>query len=231
MYKAVIEVSPAENTEAKQAFWQDAELGLLQSSEQLAEVLAALTGKVARQPKDLVAHLRRVHFCFQHALADALYAALLDVVIVLDGKGQDLTRRLMAGCRGRLNAADLVHLKNLRRTPRQPVGNRHSLFTSGVRGTFDLIENRQGIEHTVEPLLLARDFIEYSQLDEAMTVLETALLETPERNDIQTALAELYRSTDSRGRFLKTHRFLHAMAVDLSADWRNLALTFAGETP
>lgn len=229
MYDTVIETSAGANNAVQPTFWQDSELGFLQNPDDLAEILSMLTGKTAAKPNDLITHLHRIYFCFEHGMADVLFAALLDLLIVLDGKGQNLARRILSGCRDRLNADDFAYLNRVWLRPYQATGNGHSLFTRGVQGSTRLLEHRKSDEPVVDPLQLANDFIEYSQLESAMIVLETALFENPERLDIQDALAELYRSTENRSRFLRSHQLLQAICVDLSGDWQRLAQTLTGK--
>ncbi|MCI0734090.1 MAG: hypothetical protein L0Y38_09760, partial [Methylococcaceae bacterium] len=70
-----------------------------------------------------------------------------------------------------------------------------------------------------DPLQQARDYLEYCQIDEARMVLERAVLENPERMDIQTELLELYQAGRDLENFKKLYRELMDSGIPLAADW------------
>ncbi|MGY6277120.1 tetratricopeptide repeat protein [Methylomonas sp. MgM2] len=191
--------------------------------------LNVLSSKVSRKPRDLMAHLKRIFFCYQNALAEPLYASILDFLIVLNGKGREISLRVIHGSRSQLHSYRTSEIKRALSNPHQAPGNRYSLFTSGISGTTHLIEISQGSEEQHDYLALANDFIEFSQLEEAMSVLEQGLDRYPERQDLQAALLELYKSTDSRDRFRKAYKAIKAESAPLIDDWRRLADFFDGK--
>ena len=212
-------------------FWDNEPLLFADESQQADSILNTLIFKVIRKPRDLIAHLRRIYFCYQNALSEPLYAALVDFLIVLNGKGRSLSVRLIHGCRSQLDPAQIVAFKSAVSGPCQMTGNRYSLFTTGTLGTSQVVEisrnNRQ--EHR-DYLTLADDFIEFSQLEEAMSILEVGLDRQPERQDLQVALLELYRSTNSRERFNNSYEAIKAVSVPLADEWQLLADFFDGNT-
>lgn len=192
--------------------------------------LNTLILKVCRRPSDLMAHLHRIYFCYAHALSEPLYAALLDLLIVLDGKGHDLNRRLIMGCRAQLAAEQWLALNTANRQPQSLQGNKFCLFTQGLIGRTQLLQIKRQTAVAQDPLLLARDFIEYSQLDAAMTTLEQALSTDSSRTDIQTLLLELYQSTSNQQRFQNQYDSMVKNAAPLIDAWRALAEVFAGKS-
>lgn len=192
--------------------------------------LNTLILKVCRKPGDLMAHLHRIYFCYAHALSEPLYAALLDLLIVLDGKGHDLCRRLIMGCRKQLDTEQWLALNTANHQPQSLQGNKFCLFTQGLIGTTELLHVKRQQTVGRDPLLLARDFIEYSQLDAAMTTLEQALTTDSFRTDIQTLLLELYQSTSNHQRFQNQYDSMVKNAAPLIDAWRALAEVFAGKT-
>lgn len=193
-------------------------------------ILAVLTHKVGKKPRDLFAHVRRIYFCYQQALSEPLYAALLDLLIILDGKGRQFSQRLLQGSRSRLDAVQWSLCKQALDSPANVAGNRHSLFTTGTIGTLHLVEIRRKQQEQHDYLALANDYIEYSQLEEAMAVLERGLDEQPGRQDFQAALLELYRSTLSSERFRTRYEAMQSSGLPLIEDWRAVADFFAGMT-
>lgn len=193
-------------------------------------ILDTLVLRVARKPKDLLAHLRRIYFCYHNALPESLYAALLDLLIILDQKGKDLSRRLILGSRSMLDAEQLAFLISVIQGPQPVKGNRFSLFTKGLVGVSQLIEvDQQPAELQYDYLGLAYDFIEYSQLEEAMAILEQGLEKSPDRQDLQTLLLELYKSTQNNERFQHCYDRMIKFGKPLINEWALLAVFFNGK--
>jgi len=211
------------------SLWHDHELTLFgYSVTDEGQLLNALVFKVRRNPKNLVAHLRRIYFCYQARLTVQLYAALLDFLIVLQGRGRALSHRMVYGSRPQLNEQQFLALEAATDHCSNQ-GNRFSLFTSGLLGKCELVEYRQlPNEEKHDFLTLANDFIEYSQLDQAMEVLEAGVRANPERQDLQDALLELYKSTRNHGRFETLYKALGASGVPLVDEWRTTAIFFEG---
>ena len=108
--------------------------------------------------------------------------------------------------------------------------NRFCALNSGRVGRSDLVRQHDKVQIQHDFLALANDFIEYSQLDQAMDVLETGVSQLPERQDLQQALLQLYKSTDSRMRFQAFRQNFLAADTLLINDWQTLAGFFAGQS-
>ena len=188
--------------------------------------LNALVLKVSRNPKDLLAHLRRIYFCFENALSEPLYAALLDLLIVLDDKGHDLRRRLLAGCRSQLDDQQLLALNVVCHGLQNIQGNQFSLFTKGLIGKSQLLNVGKPVQAQQDALILAKDFIEYSQLEQAMSTLEQAMEIEPDREDIQLLLLELYQSTRSVERFQNQFHAITQRGASKIQAWQALTDVF-----
>jgi len=212
------------------AFWDNEPLLFADESQAINSNLRTLSSKVSRKPIDLMAHLHRIYFCYRNALIDPLYAALLDFLIILNGKGRKISSRLIHGSRSQLDPNQIALLKNALACTDRSQGNRFSLFATGIVGTTQLVEILHKEQEQHDYLALANDFIEFSQLEEAMSVLEQGLNDYPERQDMQAALLELYKSTDSRERFNQMYESIKAVNVSLSDDWKMLADFFDGKT-
>lgn len=192
-------------------------------------ILEALVFQVRRRPKNLLAHLRRIYFCFQNALSEPLYAALLDLLIVLDDKGLDLSQRLIQGSRTQLDSTQLALLNNPKKSSQQAKSVRFSLFTLGLIGSPVLLDVKQKVQEQQDYLTLANDFIEFSQLEEAMMVLETGLAKQPARQDLQTAVLQLYKARHNQDRFQNQYEALSGSGVTLVEDWQLVAEFFSGK--
>ncbi|AEF99769.1 hypothetical protein Metme_1346 [Methylomonas methanica MC09] len=222
-------VTTATNSISPHAFSDDEAMAYETGLSSTASVLNTLVLRVARKPKDLLAHIRRIYFCYQNAMREPLYAALLDLLLVLDQKGQILSRRVILGCRPMLDAEQFATLKDISLGTRQVQSNRLSLFNKGVVGKSQLLEVNRSAQVQHDYMGLARDFIEYSQLEEAMTILEQGLEELPGRQDLQALLLELYRSTQSIGRFQNHYKWIIKSGAPILNEWQQLAAFFNGK--
>lgn len=189
--------------------------------------LERLVFRVARAPKSLRAHVQRIHYCFGHYMNEQLAGALIDLLIVLEQAGFELRRRMIFGARSRLTDSQFQTLRAALNDPRFAAdslpGNRFSLFLKGLgssRALVEILPEESEVEH--DALQLARDYIEYSQLDEAVQVLETALLKHPERIELHDELLALLRSTRDRAAFQRVYDELSRLDAQLPPAWAEL---------
>ena len=70
--------------------------------------------------------------------------------------------------------------------------------------------------------------MEYGQLEQALEVLENAILEIPDRFDIQNELLELYVVTKNKLAYIKMTSQLTECQLNISIEWQNSAIYFAG---
>jgi len=210
-------------------FWHDQELSLF-NHDPVGDnrMLDSLAFKVRRDPKNLLSHLRRIYFCYDKRLSEQLYAALLDFLIVLQGKGEAISRRMIFGCRHQLDEQKLFVLQTTLSQDLEQHSNLYCLFTTGLTGKPELVEYQRQTGRSYDTLALANDFIEFSQLEQAMDVLENGIFSSPERQDLQKALLQLYQSTKNRERFLSFYQKIVASAIPLGEDWRLAANFFEG---
>jgi hypothetical protein len=158
-----------------------------------------LAHRITRNPLDLRAHTQRVYLYLTNRDAGGAYAALLDLFISLGGKGYSLRRHLLQLCSGILDAAQQKsfrsHLKTglLSTTPLTMTGS--SLLHKGVESSLPLISKEEihSAKATTDPLSEAREYLEYGQLEPAMSTLETAIIADPSQADIMNELLELYK--------------------------------------
>jgi len=73
-----------------------------------------------------------------------------------------------------------------------------SVLNQGLSGCLELVSlvaDKPASEEQRDPLIEALEYLEYSQVEQALSVLETAVLKQPTRNDLQENLLEIYLST------------------------------------
>jgi hypothetical protein len=170
--------------------------------------------------------LQRIHYCFSHYLNEQLYAALIDLLIVLNAAGRELSKRMILGSRSRLTDSQFQALKQVLKNHGSAESlpcNRFSLFAKGLQSSSVLVQMLEAARETEhDPLQLARDYVEFSQLDEAARVLEQAILIRPERSELHRELLSLYRSTRDRIGFKRIHDELIRVGASLPPEWAQL---------
>lgn len=191
------------------------------------QILESLIFKILTEPKALRVHLQRIFFCYQHNLTDDLFAALTDFLIILGGKGREISRRMVRGTKSKLSTSQYATLKNALNLSADELkllkGNVYSLFSLGLIGSNVLVEKETQTKlPEIDPLDLARDYIAYSQLDTAMDTLENAIFVNFDRQELHDDLLELYKLTRSKDRFLKMYNSLSEKIATIPAAWNEL---------
>jgi hypothetical protein len=197
--------------------------------------LEKLVYQIARKPKCLIIHVQRIYHCFQNNLNEQLYAALIDFLIILNQRGFPLSWRMVLGAKSRLTSEQFQVLENYLNTvnsePRLLSGNQFTIFTKGIIGVSRLITQSEKFDkdNDDDPLVIARDHIEYSQLSEAKQVLEKAVLERPDREDLQQEILELFKSTRDSDGFYQMLAELSRLKESVSDEWNQLNNFFKGQ--
>lgn len=180
--------------------------GFRPSLQYSAQYLPELVHEIQKHPKNLNAHVQRIFCCYRENLTAPLYAALVDFLIVLNKRGKAISWRLIGGALSKLSSSQGALLKAVLTGEINDIslleGNGYSVFCRGLSGTVKLIEKLdEQKEYFSDPLKLAQDAVEYSQLEDAMLILERAIEEQPQSLELHTFLLELYKCTHNRTRF------------------------------
>ena len=192
-------------------------------------ILSRLVHLILRNPKNLLAHVQRIHFCYQKSKEIQLYAALLDLFVVLDGKATALANKMLYATRSVLAEEDFVGLKAYLQSGKMETirDNCFAVIPAFSPAASVLIHKEipQGeIKHDF--LQLAHSYIEYSQLEEAIGVLEQALDDEPSNIEVQQLLLQLYRSTSNVIRFKTKFSESVANNLELIPEWQELDMFF-----
>ncbi len=165
------------------------------NSQWLADTLAH---RVARLPKNLRTHVQRVFLHQTENDSDALFAALLDLFIVLANRGLALRQRLLHTSENQLTSKQyeflLKHLESgVFAYEEHPAAPRSRLSQGGdLQDDFIGKIDQQNQQDARPPIEQAQDFLNYGQLEQAQQVLEQALIENPDDLAVSQELAELY---------------------------------------
>ncbi|MEQ1529187.1 MAG: hypothetical protein ABL925_07715 [Methylococcales bacterium] len=214
-------------------FWQQSQSLGVKPAVTDVDILNSLTARAVQKPKCLLTHVQRINFCYHARLTEQLYAALIDFLIILNKRGEAISRRMVNGTVSILTAeqSETLHnyLRDVKVDKQLLSGNRYSVFSKGLIGTIELVrytENKK--QRHVDPLSLARDFIEYSQLAEAQSVLEAAILIQPDRLELHEELLGLYQSTRNVSGFKHMLDDLIVAGVNIPDIWHQLDAYFKG---
>ena len=222
MFAGIENIYPA-TVESNQQFYVE-EILWSSAQETDNQLYQQITHKISRNPKSLIAHLQRIHTSYKSGWNEQLYASLSDLFFSLNGKGKPLSRRMLGSTRSLLSEQQYQLLEKYLSNYDKSLltGNRFSILTQGLIGSSFIVKKDDKKAVTHDPLLIARDYIEYSQLDDAKITLESGIINKPKRQDLQIELLDLYKLTNDKAAFNKMHSHLLGRKIKLSADWLTL---------
>ena len=186
---------------------------------------------IARNPKDLLAHVQRIHFASARGSRLEIYSAMLDLFIALGSHGLPLRRTMLAQVSSQLDPQQLVFLSDALKAgiSTRDVINDSGISTliSGYSGCDDLVTTQgpQG-EENGDPLQQAMASIECSDLEEARAILEESLYSDRTNMDQQKLLLEIYRKTGDKKHFMALYETFEGDSNPAYADWQALATHF-----
>lgn len=172
---------------------------------EVQEAWRHFTVQVARDPLDLEAHTRRVLLASRPPLTDRAFGALVDLFMALGGRGRGLRRQLLEQAMPWLDPDD-AHFLRLHLDTELPRGaqlpsQRWSVLDTAVLGSLRMVDlqRRQVAQET--PFQQAMSLLEYGDLAGARGMLEAALLEEPDHEEVNRELLAIYQhSRDDAGK-------------------------------
>jgi hypothetical protein len=187
------------------------------------DILENLVFEISKHPEHLITHIQRINYCFNKKNSELLFAALSDFFRVLDHKGLAISKRMYANVKSRLASDREEQLGQYLENTAELTENKCCVLGKGVIGTVNLVQqiySQSDQEH--DPLMLARDYIEFSQLEEAKHVLEKAIIEISQREALHIELLNLYKATKDANGFYKMNEALKALNNPLQDEWDKL---------
>jgi len=191
-------------------------------------LLNHLAHRVSRNPADLLSHVQRIILCADQRRVNETYGTLLDLFIALGDKGYDLRLRLLNRCRevlsmqqyDTLKAAALSGLSAIDVVPEAE----HSRLCAGISGSLKVVSMTDA--HLPAPstsvLNEARDLIDSDQIESARKLLESALLATPQDEEISRELLAVYRHTHDYAGLTATLEKLSSATLAALEEWQAL---------
>ncbi len=179
--------------------------------------------RIAAHPNDLTRHVQRIVLSYKNAWSHRYYAALSDLLWVLNGKGKALAWRLFNGGRALLNDTQKQQIESyLQSNDNQAVkASPDTLLINDLIGVSCWMTQSIASATISDPLTIAQGFIEYSQIDEAILTLEQAIRDDPECQELQTELLVLYKATRARERCFNFYQQQLSQGTSLSSEWQD----------
>ena len=190
--------------------------------------LRHLEQRIARDPRDLLSHVRRLHVARTLGDSDAVAGALTDLFLVLGKQGWRLRRRMLSLVGAQLTTEQLIffetHLEYGVDTNRAMPDFPQSRLSKRVTGTTQIVTRKgEGTARTDDPVELARESLAAGHPDVAQAVLEGALESDPGNTAVCEELLDLYSDRGLRKAFRKTYTSLLGRRLGCRHRWDELA--------
>ncbi len=171
---------------------------------------------IIENPSSLRHHITKIKLILEDkAEADQLVAALADLFCVLKKDGYELRKRMLRYSRSRLDEGTFMQLiKKLKSGDLLVDENWLASYPTltPISSVVEVIKNAdkeaENGEQTQDSLTLAYEYIENSQMDQALDTLEAAALEEPADIEIAELLIELYKQMSDNERLFAMHQKL-----------------------
>lgn len=191
--------------------------------------LGCLGHRILGKPTDLRAHVQRIFLLIKLGDGAALYSALLDLMIALGTHGQALKQRMLDLAKPLLAPATLDFLQ--RHLDAGFVADDPDL--GRVKGSLLRASDIQGhplvrrLDDGTAPVLSVQEqvdsLLEYGQLEQAVELLESALLQDPDQEAAAETLSGLYRSMQAEARWQGLCEQLQLNFGRIPKSWLNQA--------
>jgi len=190
-----------------------------------------LAHQVSKKPLDLTSHLQRFSLHRHHKHAEKTYAALLDLFVVLGNKGLPLRQRLLLQA-SRVISREHYHFLLSTLPDALAVTSDTPLHHLAVL-SMGRMQEKESVQqaHPADaqdnetPLQIARDLLNSGQINQAQEILESALLATPEDQDISCELLQIYRHTQNRESCIQMLKQLSSERLAAREQWVELIIT------
>jgi tetratricopeptide (TPR) repeat protein len=184
----------------------------------------------AREPGNLLNHVRRIYLHLALKESDALYGAMLDLYLVLGDKGERLRTHLLHQASALLAEKEhnlfLTHHQSGLQSYQSLPASQHSVlgnfFSDEKRLVKEQPQEQQSTHRVSDPLELAREELNFGDITVAQEILEQAVLQSPQRLGLHYGLLEIYKHTRSLEDLLKMKERLGDGLVIAETAWNQL---------
>lgn len=191
--------------------------------------LSCLGHRILGKPADLRAHVRRILLLAKDGDGAALYSALLDLMISLGANGRALKQQMLRLAEPLLAPATMTFFREHLDhgvTPDDPQVRRARgalLRVPQVVGQPLVTRVGESSTQLVSVMDQANSLLEYGQLEQAVELLENALLQDPDQESEAELLLGLYRLLREEPRW-------HGMCEQLQINFNRVPAAWAKKT-
>lgn len=170
--------------------------------------LAYLHHRITKNPRDLLAHVRRVLLALSGKQQALVYVALTDLFVTLESKGTELRTGLLEKCRSALTPDQIQAL----------------LAESDAPHGYPLVTRHHADLRPVELSMLeeARELLGNGQVELAQYMLEQALPQDPNNLELTAELLEIYRRSQNTTDALRIYSTLGSLSDEARRLWSDL---------
>lgn len=164
-----------------------------------------LSHRVAKNEKNILAHIMRIRIAYRENRPKPLYAALSDLFLALDEHGREIKLRMLEGAKSRLVRQDYeMLLTHIYGDADQIHYSHYSILGKGLfEGIKALVRKIEVVHATAiehDFMAEANGYIEYGQLGEAKSCLEAAIQNGSSDHEVHELLIDLFVKTkDKKG--------------------------------
>jgi hypothetical protein len=191
-----------------------------------------LVKRVRRNPRDLRAHVQRTLLCLSKHDSDAIYAALIDLFLILGNRGFRIRTNLLKKALPFLQTNQfqflVKHLKSGLNTNEPLPPNTYSSLSRGYCGTTYIVrrKTKNSDQPDANPLEQAKERYRQNDWLSAIVILENALYHDPGDDAVCNELLLLYKQQNTRDAFYRTYTGLFGRSLALPEMWRETELFF-----
>ena len=203
------------------------------NTNELQRYLDQLNRKITRNPRDLLAHTQRINLFFVQKENPAFFGAVIDLLIALGPKGIDLKKSILTPTYGLLNKEQQQYIhahlhSGISRL--EAVPSRYARLTPKLSSdTQKYNSDKSHREEGDQILRKARYKLAMDHVDEAQTLLESALSDDPGDMEIACELLELYRQYEKVDAFWTMTKRLSGQSLAAEQQWEDTANYFDQE--
>ncbi|MCK5830965.1 MAG: hypothetical protein KAH20_11755 [Methylococcales bacterium] len=143
LFKAENEINSA-SIESNQKFLVKHVLWTTITAKENNDQYTQIVFKVLRNPKHLMSHIQRVYFTYTWKMNSPLYAALIDLLLILDGNGKQLSNRMISLSHSLLSNQQHQTLTRYLQTQDLTLlpENKYTVLTKGLIGSSILLAKK-----------------------------------------------------------------------------------------
>lgn len=181
-----------------------------------------LARKVKRHPKDLNIHTQRINLNYYLGNEEAYFGALIDFLITLGPKAIELKKSILRPTYGILTREHRIFIKKYLHSgisPTLSIDTKESRLSQGLSSTSSVIIGSSDQKNIKKPLPTARKKITTGDFKAAQTILENALEQDPDDEEIAYELLELYLNKNMINAFTSMTTRLQGKTLAAQKKW------------